>query len=178
MSNKKLAIPIFVGGIFFFIVITSAGILFVIAAKNKNVNTTTPAINTTPNSTVTSVEPSVSSPVSSTVANNEPANITSIENEYKNGTYTLTSTYLVEDKSASMKMSLTVENDQVTSVVITPEAKGESGRYQARFADNVSSYVIGKKLSDAALTVNVSGASLTTDAFNAALKKIQNQAAN
>lgn len=178
MSGKKLAIPLFVGGLFLFIIVTSAGIVFVISAKNSAINntSTTNTTNSVKNTTAASSSMPASVPVSSTTATTTIVPTTEVTSGYKDGTYTVDSSYYTPEDIASMKVSVKVSSGKISGLTITPEAFGESGRYQSRFASAVSGYVVGKTIENAALKVNVSGASLTTDAFNIALAKIAAQA--
>lgn len=184
MPENKLAIPIFVGGFVLFILVTSAGIFFVLntkstssllATNNTTINST--GINSTAtNSTNTtkSTNTTVTIPVSSTTTTTSPT--TSIQSAYTDGTYTVDAGYYVEGEYAQMKVSVTLASDKISSVTVSALASGESGRYQTRFASAISGYVVGKKIDSASLTTRVSGASVTSFAFNTALTKIKSQA--
>ena len=84
--------------------------------------------------------------------------------------------YFVEGKEV-IGVSLTVQNDIITDVSVTPQARDKTSKgYQLMFVDNFKSQVIGKKIADLKLG-KVSGASLTTQGFNNAVSIIKSQAA-
>jgi len=95
---------------------------------------------------------------------------------YKDGTYSANGEYFVEGKEV-IGVSLTVQNDIITDVSVTPQARDKTSKgYQLMFVDNFKSQVIGKKIADLKLG-KVSGASLTTQGFNNAVSIIKSQAA-
>ncbi len=66
----------------------------------------------------------------------------------------------------SIKVSITTQNGIITNVMATPLATAPiSLKLQTAFADNVSKSVVGKNLKGLKVDT-VSGASLTTGAFN------------
>ncbi len=95
---------------------------------------------------------------------------------YRNGTYNTDIQYRTPGGAAFVGIQLSVTSDSVTDVVITPKAQdGDSLSYQQFFAQEIGSFVVGKKLSDIG-QVRVSGASLTSAAFDNAIASIMNRA--
>lgn len=93
-----------------------------------------------------------------------------------NNIYTSTLEYESPGGIEKNPITLTVENGVIRSVnveVVTDIAA--SVEYQQNFAKEIGGKVIGKKLSELGEIDRVSGASLTTDAFNEAVKKLQQQ---
>ncbi len=81
-------------------------------------------------------------------------------------TKTETVSYTNPSGSDEVEFSLTVTDGVITSVSATPKAKNEiSTKLQTAFAEEISSKVVGMKISDLNLAA-VGGASLTTGAFN------------
>jgi hypothetical protein len=92
---------------------------------------------------------------------------------YRDGTYSLTVSYSSPGGEDQIAVSLTLKNDIVTNVSVTPLAGDRtSERYQSRFISNYKQFVIGKNIATLFLS-NVSGSSLTTKAFNNALAQIK-----
>jgi len=101
---------------------------------------------------------------------------TSTNSQYKDGTYSASTTYYVPHGSESIKVTLTVKSGVVINSGITnSESDPESARFQEDFANEYQSYVVGKNIADIKLSY-VAGASDTTDGFNQAVHNIANQA--
>ena len=96
---------------------------------------------------------------------------------YRDGTYASTSTYgpVGED---SIDVSVTVASDTVTAVSVTGHAfTSISEGHQNDFISAIGGVVVGQPLSGLSVDT-VAGASWTTDAFNAALDVIRQEAAD
>lgn len=127
---------------------------------------------TPPTTDVVPAPVSVSPPVTATVV---PSAIS--VSPYKDGTYTATDSYQTPESVESIAVTLSLKNGIVTdSSIVTSSHARESGRYQSSFAAGYKQYVIGKSIKSLSLT-RVSGSSLTSNGFNAALAQIRNQAA-
>lgn len=96
---------------------------------------------------------------------------------YTDGTYTAEGSYSTPGGQESISVEVTVADDAVTAVTVTPEASGGNAeRFQTEFASGIADVVVGQDL--AGLSVDkVSGSSLTGDGFNAALDQIRVDAA-
>lgn len=95
---------------------------------------------------------------------------------YTNGQYQTIATYRSPGGTDKLGVSLTITNDVVSDANVTNMASNEtSERYEDSFINSYRSYVVGKKLSELKLD-RVSGASLTTEAFNDAVAQIKVQA--
>ncbi|WP_454051715.1 FMN-binding protein [Cellulomonas sp. Marseille-Q8402] len=92
---------------------------------------------------------------------------------YTDGTYTAEGSYDTPGGEESISVEVTVADDVVTDVTVTPEASGgNAARFQDEFASGIADEVVGTEL--AGLSVDkVSGSSLTGDGFNAALDQIR-----
>lgn len=97
--------------------------------------------------------------------------------KYKNGTYTASGVYATPEGGESIDVTLTIKDDVIVDSNVTGNARmfSTSGNYQRRFIADYKPYVVGRKLDSAQLSA-VSGASLTSNGFNAALAKIKAQA--
>ena len=105
-----------------------------------------------------------------------PAASTATSSGYIDGTYTATSSYYVPRSTESIQVSLTLKNGIITdSSIKNSESNRESAQYQQSFASIYKSYVTGKNISGLNLSY-VAGASDTTQGFDDAMSKIQNQA--
>ncbi len=95
---------------------------------------------------------------------------------YKDGTYSATGSYMSPGGEDQLAVTLTLANDIITDVSVTPTAGDRtSQRYQDRFISGYKQYVVGKNIAEVNLT-NISGSSLTPIGFDAALAKIKAQA--
>jgi len=91
-------------------------------------------------------------------------------------TYTTTVEYDVPEGTESNSFSLVIKDGIISSIEvgITTNSKA-SLKYQQDFAKNINSLVVGQKISELKSIDRVSGASITTTAFNDALLKLQQQ---
>ncbi|BDQ04834.1 MAG: FMN-binding protein [Candidatus Dojkabacteria bacterium] len=98
--------------------------------------------------------------------------------KYNNGSYSVTVDYSTPDGVEKIGVSFTVQNDVVVNSQFTDLSKDKkSKQYNRLFGQNYQSQVNGKPLDSIQLS-NVSGASLTTQAFNKAVDQIRMQARN
>ncbi|HEV8677717.1 MAG TPA: FMN-binding protein [Candidatus Paceibacterota bacterium] len=95
---------------------------------------------------------------------------------YKDGTYTASASYRTPETIEPISVTLTLANGIVTDVSFTsnPQAS-EARQYQAQFAAGYKQYVVGKNIDDIEIS-RVSGSSLTSGGFKAALEKIKAEA--
>jgi len=95
---------------------------------------------------------------------------------YTNGTYTATGSYMSPGGQEQLSVTLTLVNDIITAVSVTPGAYDRrSQNYQNMFISGYQQYVIGKNIADVNLGA-ISGSSLTPIGFNDALAQIKSQA--
>ena len=95
---------------------------------------------------------------------------------YKDGTYVINDNYQSPGGSENIKTTVTLKDGIVTDATVTQNANNaESASHQATFAKSYKSKVIGKAI-DTLNISRVSGASLTTSAFNDALEQIRTKA--
>ena len=110
------------------------------------------------------------------VAGTTTTTTTNTNYTFKDGTYSATGSYQAPSGTESIQVSLTVQGNVVTNVVVTPNAVNPmSARWQAKFVSGVSQAVVGKNLNEVNLT-QVSGSSLTPKGFNSAVDQIKAQA--
>ncbi len=120
--------------------------------------TSTPPVDTTGTTTVT--VPPATKPVS----------------VYKDGTYTATGSYVSPGGPDQVGVTLTLKNDLITDITVTPmPGDRESAQYQNKFISGYKPLVVGKDIATVSLS-KVSGSSLTSRGFNAALAQIKTQA--
>jgi uncharacterized protein with FMN-binding domain len=100
-----------------------------------------------------------------------------ITDKYKNGTYSAVGNYNSPGGAEEVGVELTIKDDVVTAVTVTPRAtRPTSVTMQTLVKNNVGPLVIGVKLDEIALT-KVSGSSLTPKGFMDAVAKIKLKAA-
>jgi len=91
---------------------------------------------------------------------------------YADGTYTATGSYKSPGGQEDVTVTLTLADGAVTAVEVTPEATDPTSLvYQTRFASGVAEQVVGRALDDVDVD-KVSGSSLTSTGFMAALEEI------
>ncbi|GAA2240329.1 hypothetical protein GCM10010401_11200 [Rarobacter faecitabidus] len=92
------------------------------------------------------------------------------------GTYSATGGYRSPGGQQEVAVSVTLDNGVITAVEVTPQASDATSQaFQEDFAANVADQVVGKALADAKVS-KVSGSSLTSQGFNAALDEIAAEA--
>ena len=91
-------------------------------------------------------------------------------------TYSATVNYKVpEGGSQSMALTVTVNGTTISNISVSQSKSGEnSKKWQNNFENSYKSLVLGKNIKSVNLS-RVGGASLTTNAFNQAIKSIANQ---
>ena len=91
-------------------------------------------------------------------------------------TYTTTVEYDVPEGTESNSFSLVIKDGIISSIEVgITTANKASLKYQQDFAKNIASIVVGQKISELKSIDRVSGASVTTTAFNDALLKLRQQ---
>jgi uncharacterized protein with FMN-binding domain len=107
----------------------------------------------------------------SEVKSSVPANT-----KFKNGTYMAKGSYESPGGQESVLVSITLSNDDVSAANVTSQTNdAEAMAYQSQFISGYKKYVVGKPLTSIHLS-QVSGSSLTSEGFNAAISSIEKQA--
>ncbi len=100
----------------------------------------------------------------------------SVNQKYKDGTYSATGSYSSPAGTDSEDITITLKGDVVTDATFKGNAKDPASKYnQQLFADGFKALVVGKNIDSINLTV-VNGSSLTPKGFMDALAKIKAQA--
>ncbi|WP_435226093.1 hypothetical protein [Streptomyces sp. Tue6028] len=103
-----------------------------------------------------------------------PSGFPSPRGPYRDGKYSVDGQY--GTRGSSIGVSLTVRDDKITAVDVSPHATDETSLgLQRRFAEAVPALVIGRDIDDVALD-RVAGNSHTPIGFNDALEKIKAEA--
>ncbi|MCA9346461.1 hypothetical protein KC960_03140 [Candidatus Saccharibacteria bacterium] len=126
----------------------------------------------------TSTNQSTNSTTSSagTASSNNSNSTQSVTTTYKDGTYTKTIDYRVPNGTNSLTVTMVVTNGAVDSVKTTSNYTDyESKYYISGFENSINTAVKGKKLSSLSIG-RIGGASLTSNAFNNAVKNIRTDA--
>lgn len=98
------------------------------------------------------------------------------QENYKDGTYTATGTYVSPGGPESIEVTLTLKDDIITSAeVVSKAVLPTSKNFQGKFISGYKAVVVGKNIESLALD-KVSGSSLTPKGFNDAVLKIKAQA--
>ncbi len=156
-------------------------VLGYVAYRNVNSSSTADlgSVNGTPGTSVGSETINPNTNPGSTITPPIPVTIDT-SSEFKDGTYTAVGNYISPAGPESIKVSLTLKNDIITSAIVAPGEQNQNQnpntvQYQGMFIANFKPLVIGKKITDVKLS-KVSGSSLTSGGFNAAVAKIETQA--
>jgi uncharacterized protein with FMN-binding domain len=95
---------------------------------------------------------------------------------YADGTYNAEAQYQAPSGLETVSVTITLADDVVTAVTATGDATDhEAAEFQGRFASSISAEVVGRDIADLSVS-RVSGASLTSNGFNAALEQIRSEA--
>lgn len=95
---------------------------------------------------------------------------------YTDGTYTASGSYSSPGGNESIEVTLVLERDTITSVELTPGATHPTSKqFQESFIEGIAELVVGVNIDEADVDF-VSGSSLTSRGFNAALDEIKGQA--
>jgi len=96
--------------------------------------------------------------------------------EYADGDYTAEGDYVSPAGPSHVTVALTLADDIVTAVEVTPLATDPTSRgFQTQFADGIAAAVVGQDI-DSLTVSRVGGSSLTSGGFNDALEKIKAEA--
>lgn len=95
---------------------------------------------------------------------------------YADGSYTATGSYTSPAGKESVEIELTLEDDIVTAVTVTPEATDPQAKsFQTKFASGIEAEVVGKDI-DTLDVSRVAGSSLTSGGFTQAVDTIKAEA--
>jgi uncharacterized protein with FMN-binding domain len=166
MQNSKLVTSIV---IVVLVIIGIAGYAMYGASRpDTSANTTTTTDQTS--------TPTQQTPPPTTVTTTPPPDTTKRTSKYKDGTYTAVGSYNSPGGPDRIGITLTLQNDIVTSVSATQMAgEGTSRRYQQMFLSGYQALVVGQNIDTLNLGA-VSGSSLTPIGFNNAVAQIKTQA--
>lgn len=158
-NSKIIATSVIVlVGVFFYFYQTSSSVNSLI----ENSDTTTDNLSD-PNTTNT--------PVTTTASTT-----TDTPRKYKDGTYNVSERYMSPGGKQNLGVAITLQNDKILSTTVTNGAtEGDSRTYQNFFVKKIASVTEGVSIDNLKLNT-ISGASLTTSSFNAALAAIRTQA--
>ncbi|MCU1475261.1 FMN-binding protein [Amnibacterium sp.] len=96
---------------------------------------------------------------------------------FKDGTYSDLGRYTSPGGASAVAVTLTLKQGVVTALEVVPKAENPTASgYESRFASGVGGTVIGKPITALNVTV-VSGSSLTSQGFDAAIAAIEAKAA-
>lgn len=143
----------------------AAGAVYAANSKNQSASVS--------NETQTQTQPTTTT---STDASTTPATDASSNHTYNDGNYTATGNYTTPGGTESITVTVTLAGDTVSSVSAKGSAsRGDSVQYQSKFLSGYKSQVVGKAIDSVSLS-RVSGSSLTSNGFNAAIEKIKDEA--
>jgi uncharacterized protein with FMN-binding domain len=93
------------------------------------------------------------------------------------GTYSATGDYQSPGGASAIAVAVTLKSGTITAVKVTPKADDATARqYEAQFASGISAVAVGKPIEGLQVGA-VSGSSLTSQGFEAALAAIRTKAA-
>ena len=92
---------------------------------------------------------------------------------YKDGDYDAEASYSNPAGQSKVKVALTLADNKITKITVTPEAENSTSKqFQTKFASGISAAVVGKSIDELNVS-KVSGSSLTSTGFNAAIDDIK-----
>ncbi|MCT9137618.1 hypothetical protein [Streptomyces violarus] len=120
--------------------------------------------------------PSPSNTTGAAPSGSAPSGSTTSGGRYEDGEYTVDGEY--GTRGSSVGVSVTLEDDEITTVDVTPHATDETSLgLQRRFSEAVPGLVVGRDIDDVRLD-RVAGNSHTPDGFTDALEKIKSEASS
>ena len=144
---------------------------------NTSVNQQQSVIASTSDATISSNTNESSVSQSSSNTNTSTTQPTVSASSYKDGTYTKSINYRVPNGTNSLTVTMVIKNGLVDSVKTSSNyADYESQYYISGFENSINTSVKGKQLSSLSIG-RIGGASLTSNAFNSAIKSIRTDAA-
>ena len=161
------------------IAVVAGGIGWFAKRDTQKVSTTVPESSVPDTTPVATVQPVATNdaPPTSEQTNQPPATEPAKEEyTYVDGTYTAIGNYESPGGDESIKVTLTLKDDVITSAsTVSNATRPNSVTFQGIFVAGFKPLVAGKKIQDVNLT-KVSGSSLTPRGFNDAVAKIKVQA--
>lgn len=113
---------------------------------------------------------------SSTQESNTPGTTSTDTSTYKDGTYSATASYVTPGGIESINLAITLVDGTITESQVSASGNTDHAEeHQAEFESGYKTLVIGKKVGNVHLS-RVSGSSLTSSGFNAALDEIKQDA--
>lgn len=95
---------------------------------------------------------------------------------FKDGSYSGEASYANPAGQSKLKVALTLANNKITKVTVTPEATDPTSKlHQSDFAAGIASEVVGKRIDQLHVTT-VAGSSLTHLGFDQVIKQIESEA--
>jgi uncharacterized protein with FMN-binding domain len=92
---------------------------------------------------------------------------------YADGDYSAEGSYVSPAGEQSVKVELTLKDDTVTAVTVTPEADDPQAKgFQQKFAGGISEAIVGKDIVTHEVS-RIAGSSLTSGGFNKAIDAIK-----
>jgi len=92
---------------------------------------------------------------------------------YADGDYSAEGSYVSPAGEQSVKVELSLKDDTVTAVTVTPEADDPQAKgFQEKFAGGISEAIVGKDI-DTLDVSRIAGSSLTSGGFNKAIDAIK-----
>lgn len=170
-ENKKISIPLIIGGLVLVIVIGAAGVSVFLSNSGNTEN---------PGDSVTDTTDSINNS-SEIVAKDEKATeeetVADSSVMYTDGTYDAVGTYTSPAGEEEIDVSLTIEDNVIVDVVVTSDPSNATTKnYQSKFKEGVAGVVVGQKIDEVAFEGNINGSSLTPQGFLNALEMIKAQA--
>lgn len=96
---------------------------------------------------------------------------------YRDGTYEASGSYQAPSGTESVQVMITLEDDVIVGVEVVGDAVDpEAKLHQGQFIGGIANEVVGKNIDEIQVS-RVSGSSLTSGGFNAAVDAIRGQAA-
>lgn len=102
-----------------------------------------------------------------------------VTTKYVDGTYTQSGSYESPAGPESVTVTVTVKDDVVTGLTVTPNAVHEtSQQFQGKFVAGINALVVGKKIDEIGGFAQVNGSSLTPQGFAEAFGAVKTSAVN
>lgn len=112
-------------------------------------------------------------PTSSATSDSSDDSSDASASTYKDGDYDAEASYSNPAGQSKVEVEVTLADNKISEVKVTPMAENSTSKqYQEKFASGISDEVVGKSLDELDVS-KVSGSSLTSTGFNAAIDDIK-----
>lgn len=150
--------------------------VYLFGGNDGSSNLSTATTSTGSSGASASTSDTATSSTSSSTSTSSTTSTSSSSSTYKDGTYSATASYYVPHGTNSLTADVTIKDGVITAVSVDHNySDHESAMYIDSFESALKSTVVGQSVGSLSFS-RIGGATLTTEAFDQALRTIQSDA--